>query len=42
MKLKQLYRILSPKFQKLCMEYPVDLKPRWGRGGERLIHNYIA
>lgn len=30
MNLKQLYRILSPKFQKLCMEYPVDLKPRWG------------
>lgn len=40
MNLKQLYRILSPKFQKLCMEYPVDLKPRWE--GKYLIHNYIA
>jgi hypothetical protein len=31
-KLKNLYKFLSPKWQKLYMEYPVDFKPRLGHG----------
>ncbi len=31
-KLKNLYKFLSPKWQKLYMEYPVDFKPRHGHG----------
>ncbi|MFN7117748.1 MAG: class I SAM-dependent methyltransferase [Saprospiraceae bacterium] len=30
--IKTLYRFLSPKFQKLFLEYPVDFKPRYGHG----------
>lgn len=30
--LKPLYRFLSPKFQTLFLEYPVDFKPRYGFG----------
>ena len=30
--LKYLYRLLHPKFQKLFLEYPVDMKPRYGHG----------
>jgi len=30
MNIQHFLRILNPRFQKLCMEYPVDLKPRWG------------
>ena len=31
-KLKKLYQFLSPKWQKLYMEYPVDFTPRYGHG----------
>lgn len=31
-KIKHIYRILSPAFQKLFLEYPVDFKPRYGHG----------
>ncbi len=30
--IKQLYRFLSPKFQNLFLDYPVDFKPRYGHG----------
>ena len=30
--IKQLYRFLSPRFQKLYNEYPVEMKPRYGHG----------
>ncbi len=30
--LKQIYRILNPRFQNLFLEYRVDLKPRYGHG----------
>jgi hypothetical protein len=30
--IKQLYRFLSPKFQNLFLDYPVDFKPRYGNG----------
>lgn len=30
--LKQIYKILNPKFQKLFLEYKVDFKPRYGQG----------
>lgn len=32
MKLKDLYRSLSPKFQNIHLEYKVDFKPRYGHG----------
>lgn len=31
-KIKNLYRFLSPKFQNLFLDYPVDFKPRYGHG----------
>lgn len=31
-KIKNLYRFLSPKFQSLFLDYPVDFKPRYGHG----------
>ncbi len=30
--IKYLYRLFSPKYQKLFLDYPVDLKPRYGYG----------
>ena len=30
--IKQLYRFLSPKFQNLFLDYPVNFKPRYGHG----------
>jgi hypothetical protein len=30
--LKKLYRFISPRFQSLFLEYPVDMKPRYGHG----------
>lgn len=30
--IKQLYRFLSPKFQNLFLDYPVQFKPRYGHG----------
>lgn len=30
--LKRLYRFLNPKFQTLFLEYPVDMRPRYGHG----------
>ncbi len=30
--IKHLYRFLSPKFQKLFLDYPVDFQPRYGHG----------
>ncbi len=30
--IKQIYRFLNPKFQKLFLEYKVDFKPRYGYG----------
>lgn len=30
--LKKWYRFLSPKFQTLFLEYPVDMRPRYGHG----------
>jgi len=30
--IKKLYKFLNPKFQNLFLEYPVDLKPRYGHG----------
>ncbi|MCH2199933.1 MAG: class I SAM-dependent methyltransferase [Flavobacteriales bacterium] len=30
--LKKLYRFLHPRFQTLFLEYPVDMKPRYGHG----------
>lgn len=30
--LKQLYKFLHPKYQTLFLEYPVDMKPRYGHG----------
>lgn len=30
--IKYLYRLISPKYQKLFLDYPVDLKPRYGYG----------
>lgn len=30
--IKQLYRFLSPKFQNLFLDYPVEFKPRYGHG----------
>ena len=32
MKLKSIYKFLSPKYQKLFNEYPVQFKPRYGHG----------
>ncbi len=30
--LKKIYRFLSPKFQTLFLDYPVEMKPRYGHG----------
>lgn len=30
--IKRIYRLLNPKFQKLILDYKVDLKPRYGHG----------
>lgn len=30
--LRRLYRFLSPKFQTLSLDYPVDMRPRYGHG----------
>ncbi|MBI1266737.1 MAG: class I SAM-dependent methyltransferase [Cryomorphaceae bacterium] len=27
-----LYKHLSPRYQKLILDYPIDMKPRWGHG----------
>jgi hypothetical protein len=32
MKIKELYRFISPKFQNLFLEYKVNFKPRYGNG----------
>jgi predicted O-methyltransferase YrrM len=42
-KLKKLYHFLSPKFQKVILEYPVDLKARygWGRPPHKGLYEMI-
>lgn len=32
MKIKEIYKFLSPKYQNLFLEYKVDLRPRYGNG----------
>ena len=32
MRLKKFYKFLSPRWQKLYMEYPVQFSPRYGHG----------
>lgn len=42
--LKSLYRFLSPRFQTLFLEYPVELRPRYGYGNpaHSLLHAVIG
>jgi len=42
--IKQLYRFLSPKFQNLFLDYPVDFKPRYGHGKppHTALYDFIA
>ncbi len=42
-KLKKIYHFLSPKFQKVILEYPVDLKARygWGRPPHKGLYEMI-
>jgi len=40
MSLKDLYRLISPKYQNIFLEYKVDLKPRYGHGFHAHTHLY--
>ncbi|MFM7618436.1 MAG: hypothetical protein ACKO5Y_01205, partial [Bacteroidota bacterium] len=42
--MKQLIKLLHPKFQKLILDYPVVVKPRYGHGlpPNALLQNTIS